>query len=64
MKKSDSLVLTTLGIGFAVGIGVWLAWPTSPWYIYAGLAIGTLLAIPKNIKHAAEQKAAKKLLDE
>lgn len=64
MKKSDSIVLTTLGIGVAVGIGVWLTWPASPWYIYAGIATGTLLAIPEGIKHAAEQKSAKKILDE
>lgn len=64
MKKSDSIVLTTLGIGVVAGVGIWIAWPNSPWYIYAVIAAGTMLAIPKNLKHEAELKAAKKLLDE
>lgn len=64
MKKSDRVVLTTAGIGVAVGVGIWMVWPDTPWYVYVGLAFGTLVGIPNALKVEAEQKIARKVLDE
>lgn len=64
MKQSDSVIFTTVGVGIALGVGVWMFWPSAPWYVYAAVALSTLMAIPGALKGAAEQKAAKKILDE
>jgi len=64
MKKTDSITLTIAAIGVAIGVAVWIFWPDTPWYAYAGIAIGTLLGIPNAIKTEAEQKIARKILDE
>ena len=64
MKKSDSIVLTTAGIGIASGIAIFYFFPDTPWYVYVGVGVGTLLAIPKSLEDEAKQKLAKKILDE
>ncbi|MDP3652447.1 MAG: hypothetical protein Q8R67_12265 [Rhodoferax sp.] len=64
MKKSGQIVWAAVGIGAVIGVGVWIVWPSTPWYIFVGLAFGTLIGIPKAIKVEAEQTIAKKILDE
>lgn len=64
MKKSDIVMLTTAGIGLTTGIAVWLAFPGTPWYIYLGMGIGVLIAIPKAVENVARQKTAKQILDD
>ncbi len=56
LKPSDRVLLWSVGVATALGIGAWLWLPGAPWWVYAGgaLIVGGML-YQNLLKHFADE---------
>jgi hypothetical protein len=64
MKQSEIITYTTYAIGTAICLAIYWFFPAAHWGFYLFIAVCTVLAVPSAVKQAADEKTARRVLDE